>query len=254
LNQRVQVDNPDSTSFFHRLDPRTKIICALLIIIISVSTPSDRLYAFWGYFALIAAGIYFSRIQSVKFFKRLLHVAPFFALALISVPFMNHAPEAGSYNIGPIDTRMNASGVLIFQTVFLKATAAVLTLTLLSLTTPFGEILKGFQKLRVPGILVMLAGFMYRYAGTIADEIRRMKRASESRLHDGKWLWHVSTTGRIIGTGYMRSYERAERIYAAMLSRGYEGELIRHESVGLKPVDFIFIATIFAFSVALRFI
>ena len=42
---------------------------------------------------------------------------------------------------------------------------------------------------------------------------------------DGSLLWRVRVLGGMIGSLFIRSYERSERIYAAMLSRGFAGEI-----------------------------
>ena len=71
-----------------------------------------------------------------------------------------------------------------------------------------------------------------------------MKRARDSRCFGGKWIWHAKTIGHMIGTLFLRSYERGERIYIAMVSRGYDGEFNRIRSSKLKAGDFVFVSSI----------
>ena len=51
-----------------------------------------------------------------------------------------------------------------------------------------------------------------------------MKQARDSRNFGGKRLWQMRTIGNMIGTLFIRSYERGERVYAAMLARGFNGQ------------------------------
>jgi len=69
-----------------------------------------------------------------------------------------------------------------------------------------------------------------------------MKRAAESRGWRGIWVWQTGTTGRMLGALLIRSQARAERIYAAMLSRGYVGVNARPSPSRIRPVDLAFIA------------
>jgi cobalt/nickel transport system permease protein len=90
----------------------------------------------------------------------------------------------------------------------------------------------------------MLAGFVYRYVFVLTDEVLRMKRARDSRGYQGRWLWQAAVVGRMIGTLFLRSYERGERVYLAMLARGFEGRMPFSEHARLRAADygFLFVA------------
>jgi cobalt/nickel transport system permease protein len=92
---------------------------------------------------------------------------------------------------------------------------------LLANTTPFAEILRVLRQLRVPDIFITTLALMYRYLFVLADEAERMKRARQSRTFTHRrWLtWKTLAT--VIGQLFVRSTERAERIYAAMCARGW---------------------------------
>jgi cobalt/nickel transport system permease protein len=68
----------------------------------------------------------------------------------------------------------------------------------------------------------------------LADEGGRMTRARDARSAGrpeggggGSIRWRAAVTGRMVGSLFLRAYERSERIYAAMQARGFEGEF-RH--------------------------
>jgi len=69
----------------------------------------------------------------------------------------------------------------------------------------------------------MLLSVMYRYIFVIHDEATRLKQAHDSRYFGGGLLLNIKTVGYMAGSLFVRSYERAERIYNAMLARGYDG-------------------------------
>jgi len=64
---------------------------------------------------------------------------------------------------------------------------------------------------------------MYRYSFVFIDETRRMQRAVASRNYRARWLWNTPLLGSLIGALFVRSYSRGERVYMAMVSRGYDG-------------------------------
>jgi len=96
---------------------------------------------------------------------------------------------------------------------------------ILAATTPVAELLGGLERLRLPKTLTVIAGFMVRYADVIADEVRRMRIARISRGHDPRWIWQARAVAASAGTLFIRSYERGERVYLAMVSRGYTGSM-----------------------------
>ena len=89
---------------------------------------------------------------------------------------------------------------------------------------------------------------MYRYVFVLVDEMLRMRRARDSRNFGGGRRRQLKTIGNMIGTLFIRSYERGERIYAAMLSRGFDGKVRSLRQLRFKRADAYFGA---AFALAL---
>ncbi len=89
-----------------------------------------------------------------------------------------------------------------------------------------------FEHLRVPKTLTTIVAFLYRYLFVLTDEVLRLLRARQSRsatvagLKSGRSVaWRARVTGNMAGQLFLRSYERSDRIYNAMLARGYTGQL-----------------------------
>lgn len=113
-------------------------------------------------------------------------------------------------------------GVALFAFLLAKSTLCLWTMVLLSAATPFGELLRVLQRIRVPALLVTTLSLMYRYLFVIVDEAQRMGRARACRtfVSGRARTWRASAT--VVSQLFIRSSERAERVYAAMRARGWE--------------------------------
>lgn len=135
--------------------------------------------------------------------------------------------------LGPLTLTISADGLRRFLTILLGSWLSVQVALLLAFTTPFHDLVDGLRELRIPRIIIAIISFMYRYLAVLADEGARMTRARDARSAlgprggGGSIRWRATVTGRMVGSLFLRAYERSERIYAAMQARGFEGEF-RH--------------------------
>ena len=234
----------EGNSLIHRLDPRTKLITTLAFILVVVLTPMGRWEAFALYFVMVAALIIISRLPVLYVLRRSLAIIPFVVLIAIFIPFFKEGEVAGSYNVWLWELTVTYSGIQLFCNILAKAWLSILCLILLTSTTPFSHLLRGLEKLRIPRVMVMILSFMYRYLFVLVDEVMRMKQARDSRyLGGGRWR-QMRTVGNMIGTLFIRSYERGERVYAAMVARGFDGEVRTLETPGFGQRDALFSITL----------
>lgn len=238
LDKHSGLDSP-----LHRLDPRAKLVGFTALILICVSTPPDLYAAFAAYLGLELALVLMSRLPWGHVLKRMLVVLPFILMVALFLPFFNHG--GGSYSLGPLT--MSAHGLMVLWNVAAKSTVSVLAVILLSSSTPFPELLKGMEKLKVPRLMTTIMSFMYRYIFVLMDEMQRMRRARDSRGWHGKWLWQIKVIGHMIAALFLRSYERGERVFAAMLARGYDGgaRTVYLYGFGATEVGFVALAALF---------
>lgn len=161
--------------------------------------------------------------------------------AFVAIPFMlialplvitRGAPYAAVLDIGPLTVAISAEGLIQFLTIAAKSWVSVQVALLLTYTTPFHDLVDGLRALRLPRIMVAIISFMYRYLAVIADEASRLNRARSARSADagtgrtgGTLRWRAAVTGSMVGSLFLRSYERSERVYAAMQARGFDGDL-----------------------------
>jgi len=227
-------------SVIHNLDPRTKLIACLTFIIFVVLTPVTNWQVFICYFCVIAALLMISKLPLIHILKRSLVIFPFVFMIAIFIPFFKQGETAGSYNIGWWQISVTYSGLLILANIISKAWLCILSLILLSSTTKLADLLKGLKQLHVPHIIVLILSFMYRYIFVLMDEMMRMKQARDSRNFGGSRLHQLRTIGNMIGTLFIRSYERGERVYSAMLARGFNGEMRTLKTLKLGRNDVYF--------------
>ena len=244
LDQYAALESP-----VHRLDARVKIIAFLALIVISVSTPPQAWRAFLGYGAFLAVMAAASHLPIGHILRRAWIIVPFVLMVAIFIPFMK---TGGGYSLGIGSPGVSRSGPMIFWNVAAKSGVAILSAILLSSTTPFPSLMRGFERLKAPRLMVMLASFAYRYIFVLVDEAERMERARDSRCYGGRWLWHARVIGQMIGTLFLRSYERSERVYVAMVSRGFDGRIVAPAETRMGAADWAFAAASVGYFVALR--
>ncbi|MBN2305675.1 MAG: cobalt ECF transporter T component CbiQ [Anaerolineae bacterium] len=211
----------------HRLDPRVKLVTALLLIVGIVLTPERAWPAYPLLWALVG-GIAAVGQLGVGRVARLGGVALPFALAAATLLFTT--PGDPVISLAGLDITDN--GLARFAAILLKSWLAVQVALLLSMSTHITDLLWALSSLRVPATLVAIISFMIRYLYTLQDEAQRLTRARAARsaTHTGQRSggsirWRARVTGGLVGNLFLRSYERSERVYAAMLARGYRGEL-----------------------------
>ncbi len=229
----------------HALDPRVKLITFIFLVILIVLTPHLYWFRFLAYFCLIFTLIFFSRLPLTFIIKRSLAILPFILIIGLFIP-LSKGKISGSYNLGFLS--INPKGLVIFLNILIKSWLSILVIILLSASTKFSLLLKGLEHLKIPAVFISLLSFIYRFASVIKDEILRMKRAKDSRNFGDSRSYQLKMIGQMIGSFFIRSYERSERIYQAMIARGFDETIKTIDPLSLKWSDLAF-STIFLASI-----
>jgi len=217
LDHHSTIESP-----IHHLDARAKIIVFFTFILLGVSSRPNA-FLFFGILVSSLIGItLFAHLPLGHLVRKVLVIVPFLFFVALSIPFLKK-DTVGGYNLGLGGLSLSKSGLWILWNVIVKSTLGVFAIILLYSTTPFPKLIKGMERLRFPRIFTMIFSFMYRYSFILIDEMQRMKRARDARCFGGRWLWQSKTIGHLVGTLFLRSFYRGERVYSAMLSRGYHG-------------------------------
>ncbi|MFF3430775.1 cobalt ECF transporter T component CbiQ [Streptomyces sp. NPDC002602] len=203
----------------HALPPHCKLAATFAFVLVVVSTPREAMWAFGLYALLLAAVMAVARIPAAFVLRRLLIEVPFVAFAVL-MPFV-----AEGERVEVLGMSLSVSGLWGAWNVLAKGTLGVAASVLLASTTELRALLLGLQRLKLPPLLVQIASFMIRYGDVIGGELRRMSIARRSRGFEARGIRHWGVLAKTAGALFIRSYERGERVYLAMVSRGYSGSM-----------------------------
>ncbi len=213
----------------HRLAPQCKLAAQILLVLAIVATPREAFWAFGVYAALVVALVIAAQVPPGFVLRRMVFEVPFVLFAVL-LPFFG-----GGERTQVLGLSLSAEGLWGAWNILAKATLGVAISILVAATTTMPEFLRGFERLHVPRVFTSTASFMIRYFDVIADEMRRMKVARESRGYDPRWIWQAKAVAASAGALFVRGYERGERVYLAMLSRGYAGTMPRIDEAPATP-------------------
>lgn len=215
----------------HRLDPRVKVVMMVAFILSNALLPDGAWAAFGLMWILLLLANAASHLGVDFTLRRSLIALPFLLVAISAIFAPTGAPLAEWRLFGlkliPTDT-----GLIRFGSILLRTWLSVQAGILLVAVTPFPDVIHAFEHLRVPRTLTTIIAFLYRYLFVLADEALRLLRARDSRSaavpgqKSGRSVfWRAQITGHMAGQLFLRSYERSDRIYNAMLARGYTGHM-----------------------------
>jgi cobalt/nickel transport system permease protein len=203
----------------HRLAPEVKVVAAFGLVVVIAVTPRQAVWAFAVYAAIVAGLVVLARVSFGFVAIRLLAVAPFVVFAL----FIPIIATGETVEVWGLD--LSVDGLWAMWNILAKAVLGASVSIVLTGTTEISEIIRGLGILHVPVLFTSIAMFMVRYLELIAEELRRTRLAMTSRGYDPRWLTQAAPIASAAGALFVRSYERGERVHAAMLSRGFTGTM-----------------------------
>jgi cobalt/nickel transport system permease protein len=203
LHDRLLSPYQHGSSRVHRLAAGYKLGAALACILVVVLLPHGA----WPWYlaigmalvlAVIAAGVDLRQVL-----LRLLVIEPFVVgIALLAL--------------------LRPGGGLLFLSILAKVTLCLASMMVLTATTRFSDLLAALWKARVPALLVTTLALMHRYLFVLVDEMERMQRARRSRTFVASRASAWRNSAQVAGQLFVRTSERAERVYLAMCARGWK--------------------------------
>ncbi len=227
------------TSPIHRLDPRLKLIAALGTVMAASLVPTGQWWPLLALAALLAAALALSRLPLSALLARTMPALPFVLLAALSVPFARPGDTLWSPRLGPLTLSLTREGLLALSTILARAWLSLWAATLLVASTSLPALQQALRALHVPAILCSTIALMIRYLFVLVDEASRLMAARASRTAGNRLTLRgrIRVLGGMIGSLLVRSIDRAERIHAAMLARGYDGTLRTLQSLHWRRAD-----------------
>jgi cobalt/nickel transport system permease protein len=186
-----------------RLPAVFKLGVGLIIIVGTVLAPPRAVGWYVGAAMFLLSTAVLSRIPPLFLLRRLAWLSPL----ILGVALVNALQPAARGS---------------WMTVATKSTICLLTIILVSNTTPFSRILRVLKAVRVPGLLITTLALMHRYLFVLVEEAERMRRARASRTFTHRRGARWQTLSTVVGQLFLRASERAERIYDAMCARGWK--------------------------------
>ena len=218
------------TSPLHRLPAPVALVGATAFVLAVVATPPS--WQAFAVYALILAGLTLLAGVSIPvLLRRSVVEVPFVIFALL-LPFVAQGPQ-----IDVLGLTVSRSGLSDGATLLARATLGVWTSILLAATQRPLALLRGLAVLRVPTVIVSIAGFMLRYLDVVLSEMGRMRVARQARCFEARDVRQLGAVAHSAGALFIRSYERGERVHLAMLSRGYTGDMPDLSAVTAPAVE-----------------
>lgn len=219
----------------HALDARAKVVAALVLVLGVVTTPPLRLAEFLLCCGLLVAVAVLARLPLRPLLARSAMVLPVAATIALLAPLQ---AAGGSWSgIGAAHGWTVAGGIMS------KAWLSACLMLLLAATTSTADLLAGLRRLHVPDVFVMLLSFIARYVSVLLDQLRSLRTALASRAPTLRRRVLLPALGGIAGNLFVRSYERGERVHAAMLSRGYTGALPSARTGRFGPAEILLLTS-----------
>jgi cobalt/nickel transport system permease protein len=184
-------------------------------------TPNGHWWTWAIYGLAILSLLLLSQVTLPVLVRRVAVELVFIGVVLLGTLFRRGGEVLWSW--GPL--QITTAGLIVLGSVTLKALLSLLMLNLLTLTTAVSALLHGLVELRTPPLLVATLASMYRYIGVLIGEFNAMRKAAASRNLMNNKRWQRLVIGNMIGSLFIRTYDRGDRIYQAMLSRGYQGTM-----------------------------
>ena len=229
----------------HRVDARAKAVVTLAFICVVMSFPRHEVSALTPFVLFPVALVALGRIPARHLLKQMLVAAPFALVVGIFNPFMDRQPFAA---VGPFTV---TGGWVSFVSLMLRFVLTVGAALALVACTGMNRLGAGMGRLGVPRVFVVQVLFLYRYLFVVADEGGKMMRSVELRS-DGKRKLRLCVYGSLIGNLLLRSMDRAERVYRAMVARGFDGTIRVMRQSSFRWTDWGFVCGWLAFFIAAR--
>ncbi len=205
-------------TFVHRLDPRVKLVVTFFFLFAVISFPKYEITALFPFFLYPALLLTLGEIPLPPIVRKIVVVSPF----AVFVGIFNPLLDPGRFVL--FCGLTISSGWLSFFSIMIKFVLTVGTALLLVATTSFPGVCHALRRLGVPSLFVSQLLFLYRYVFVLMEETMRIVRAREMRSY-GRRGRDLTVFVRLAGVVFLRTLERAERVYDAMLSRGFHGDM-----------------------------
>jgi cobalt/nickel transport system permease protein len=233
----IQEPFSEGASLVHRLDPRGKIVVAALFAILIAAAKTYAAATAGLAIALVYLAL--ARLPLKKVLFRLLAVNSFVVFLWFVLPFTY--PGETVWRWGPLAA--TREGLSLAGLITLKSNAIIIALMALIATAPIVTLGQALHNLRLPDKLCHLLLFTYRYIHVFEQEYQRLVQAMKIRGFRPRTNLHTYRSYAYLAAMLLvRSFDRAERVFQAMLCRGFQGTFYSLKTFTWQRRDGIFLA------------
>lgn len=219
----------------HKLDARAKVLVTLVFIVVVVSYDRYELAALMPFFLFPVVMICQSGLPFRFILKKMVLICPF----IIAVGLFNPVFDRGIIlQLGSVGI---SAGWLSFASIVVRSSLTVCAAYILVGMTGFTAVCQGLERLGMPRVFVVQLLFLHRYIFVLAEEVGRAAQARRLRSC-GRKGQGVRSFGALVGHLLLRTWQRAERIHKAMLSRGFTGAFHAGRQAAFKAPEIRFVA------------
>jgi cobalt/nickel transport system permease protein len=230
------------SGWLQRIDPRAKL--GMFLVTVLAASLSNSLLVLVCLYVLLLLLAHASRIPLDFFVKRVWLGIPFFAGAVI-IPSIFFAPSQRLFDllIGPLHIGPSLATLLGAAVFVIRVGVSVSLAMLLILSTSWSDLLKSLQAFRVPQVFILLLSMTYRYIFLFLHTANGMFEARKSRTvgrttgHEQR-RWLSGSMGSLM----KRSFKMSNEVYAAMVARGFTGEVRTYSSYQMTVHDWFALA------------
>ena len=231
-----------SRGWLQAIDPRAKL--GMFLVVVLAASLSGSIVVEVGLYAVVLAAAAASRVPFDFFVKRVWLGIPLFA-GIVVIPAIFFVPGIRLFDLplGPVHIAPSIPGLIGAVLFIARVGVSVSLAVLLVLTTPWADLLKSLQAIRVPQLFVLILAMAYRYIFLFLHLASGMFEARKSRVvartsGGEQRRWISGTMGNLLN----RSVKMSNDVYAAMAARGFTGSIRSFNAYRMRPADWISLA------------
>ncbi len=231
--------------FLQGIDARTKLVSTIAFVLLVTTTQRIETMLF---FLFVAGALAFASRIPMRFFAvRVLFFVPLFT-GIIVIPAVFNMVTPGQevlrlFSFSEWNLSITIEGIHAAIILIVRTTVAVSFPVLLTLTTRWNEVMNAMRSLKMPGIFILILAMTYRYIFLFLGVLDKMLLSRKSRATGKlKAITACKLYAPIVGAIFTKAYDLNEKVFLAMLARGFNGEVKSLKPQKLSPASLAFLA------------
>lgn len=213
-------------NFVTGIEARTKIVFIIVALVMNLLSPSIYTPVSFAGFSLIA--LLLIRVPARLLLLRLATPMVMATVVLITQIFFYGETPLFAIPLWQFSLVGYEEGLTRGLLIMSRVVGGISLILLLSMSTPADRLFLAAAWFKIPKTFVELALLVYRYIFVLAEELITMKDAQRLRMGYHNWRQSMRSLSMLGACLILRTYDRAERVFEAMLVRGYASPQLNH--------------------------